>query len=206
MIPDFDLDKYLKLVESHISIIANNCWGGLVYHSLGMRFRSPFINMFLLDDDYIKLLSDLERFLGYDLLFVRMRYEEVLNREYPVCSLNGEIELHFNHYTSYEEAKEKWDIRLNRLNKNNLFLMMQTCDYESAKRFDDLEYKKKVCFVPYDMKTDDLKSALKMNLTRFDEDDYPLWKVVNGIADGRYVDYDILKLLAGDLNHNRICM
>lgn len=83
---------------------------------------------------------------------------------------------------------------------------MQTDDPESAKKFDRLEYEKKVCFVPNDMEISCLKNALKMNITRFDKNDYPLWKVVNGTADGQYVDYDILKLLGGNLNHDRICI
>ena len=55
------------LQSSKISVIAINCWGGLISHTLGLEFRSPFVNMFLEEQDYLKLLSDLDYYLGMEL-------------------------------------------------------------------------------------------------------------------------------------------
>lgn len=63
-IPGFCFRKYLEVFSSDISIIANNCWGGYAYHALGMKFYSPFINMFVHDRDYIKLLGNLRHYLA----------------------------------------------------------------------------------------------------------------------------------------------
>lgn len=53
------------------------------------------------------------------------------------------------HYKTFEDAKEKWDSRKNRLNYNNLFIICTDrdgCTYEQIKRFDQLTYKNKIMF------------------------------------------------------------
>lgn len=54
-IPNLRFDDYIKIKNRNISIISNNCWGGIVYNTLGMKCRSPFKNLFLNDNDYIKI-------------------------------------------------------------------------------------------------------------------------------------------------------
>lgn len=49
----FDLNRYIKVKESRVSIITNHCWRGYTYHYLGMQFLSPFINIFVEEEDYI---------------------------------------------------------------------------------------------------------------------------------------------------------
>lgn len=46
-IPNFDLNKYVKMQMSRPTIITNHCWGGFTYHSLNMEFFSPFINLII---------------------------------------------------------------------------------------------------------------------------------------------------------------
>lgn len=57
-IPNFDIDKYINLKKNIPSIFSNNCLGGLIYHSLGLEFTSPLINMFESPVDYLKLLKN----------------------------------------------------------------------------------------------------------------------------------------------------
>lgn len=203
-IPEINIEKYLRLVESRISIIANNCWGGVTYHSLGLKFNSPFINMFLDDENYLRLLRDFDKYINCDLSFKRMNYEENLKRNYPVCDLNGEVELHFNHYTSFEEAYQKWNARLKRLNKNNLFIMMYTEDIQKAEIFDQLQFAKKVCFVPLGRKRYCMKSVLEVDVEKYGNSKMRFFEILNNIAIGKYLDYDIFELLDGNINHRRI--
>lgn len=51
----FDLKRWIAVQESKVSIISDNCWGGITYHSLGLEFLSPFINLFLESEDYLRL-------------------------------------------------------------------------------------------------------------------------------------------------------
>lgn len=200
-LPYFDIENYANLLNSKVSIIANNCWGGAAYHTLGMRFLSPFINMFLHDVDYLRLLGNLRYYLKQKLQFVRMDYTPILARDYPVCRLD-DVELHFNHYISMKEAERKWEERIERLNWNNLFIMMFTEDCCSAEIFDHLSYDKKVCFVPF---ASSFQSAFYLQVASHKETQkVPFWEIVNKTASGCFHDYDLIELLNnGNVNHDR---
>lgn len=201
-LPSFRFEDYIRLLKSKVSIIANNCWGGTAYHTLGMRFYSPFINMFENDQDYLRMLGNLRYYLGLKLRYVRSDYNGLLKREYPVCRLD-DVELHFNYYVDMEEVEKKWYERIERLNWNNIFVMMFTEDRDILEIFDKLDYPKKVCFVPFESP---LHSAVFMRILRCEEmKKVPFWKVVNQSASGHFHDYDLIKLLLeGKINHDRL--
>ena len=200
-LPLFQFDKYIDLLHSKVSIIANNCWGGTAYHALGLQFLSPFINMFEYDEDYLRLLKNLDSYLELKPEFVRNGYNPILERDYPICKLD-DIELHFNHYINMEEVEKKWYERLTRLNWDNLFVMMATQDPKSLEIFDRLPYKKKICFVPSESS---LRSAFYLQTAACqDMKNVPFWEVVNKTASGYFHDYDLIELLStGTINHNR---
>lgn len=56
-IPNFNFNKYVAIKNSKITIFSNNCWGGILYHSLGLECLSPFKNLSVSDGDYIKFLK-----------------------------------------------------------------------------------------------------------------------------------------------------
>jgi len=198
--PMFNFEEYVHLRESNVSIIANNCWGGLAYHQLGMEFASPFINMFVRDEEYLQLLNDLRAYLNTELKFHKYAYESVLQREYPICLLN-DIELHFNHYVSMEEVEAKWNKRIKRINWDNLFVMMFTENEYVAERFSKLPYKNKICFVPFDSK---MESVYYLSLAKKLMPGKPFYQLVNGIVEGTFNDYDLIELLnKGKIDNNR---
>lgn len=157
-LPIFDFEQYVKFTNEKVSIVSNHCWGGFTYHSLKAEFLSPFINMFIPQEDYIRLLEDFDDYIKEEIKYYKNEYEPNLQSEYPVALL-GDVELHFNHYKSFEEAKEKWDQRKQRINRNNLFVEMQTENEELAKRFNKLPYNKKIVFVPFETQ---LESAVSL--------------------------------------------
>ncbi len=187
--PCFNFEKYVELVHSHISIFANDCWGGLTYHSLALQFRSPLINMFESDEDYLKLLSDLKYYFSLKLQFDRWGYESN-GVAYPVCRLD-DIYLYFNHYKTMQEIENKWYDRINRINYDNLFIMMFTENPSSLDVFSRLNFKKKVCFVPFESSC---RCACTLEIANRKKE-LPFWRLVNGIPVGEYNDYDILSLL-----------
>lgn len=199
LLPEFRFSEYVKLVKSHVSIIANNCWGGYAYHRLGLSFRSPFINMSEDDMHYIKLLQNLKSNLSEKLTFRKFGYQARLKKNYPICTLGEDIILHFTHYSDMQEVEQKWYSRLERMNWDNLFIMMYTEKMEVARIFDALDYPKKICFVPFES---NLNSAYTVRLAK--EVEVPFWSVVNGIAEGIYQDYDLVRLLmTGKILSNR---
>lgn len=196
--PGFDFEKYAMLLRRHVSIIANNCWGGTTYHTLRMKFLSPFINMCLSDDNYFRLLQNLHYYMDCKLKLDR--YD--LKQNYPVCSLGGEIELHFNHYADMEEVEQKWYSRCKRINWEDLFIMMWTVSEESAEQFSKLDFPRKICFVPFES---NLKSVYTLRLAKLSQmKDVPFWQIVNNISQLIYSDYDLIELLSdGEIKNNR---
>lgn len=191
-LPGFLFSKYISIQSSKISIISNNCWGGTLYHSLGMKFYSPFINMFENDKEYLKLLSDLKVYLDLKLEFIKDGFNPVLNMKYPICLL-GDVELHFNHYPNMDEVELKWSKRVKRINWDNLFVMMFTESEQIAREFDRLDYNKKICFVPF---RNSYKSSYYLQIVdRYEMRNIPFWEIVNKIASGHYQDYDLIDLL-----------
>lgn len=198
--PNFSFQRYIELCRQRVSVIANNCWGGLIYHTLKSEFLSPFINMFLEDEDYIQLLGNLSYYLNCCLKFDRYAKEPVLKSDYPVCKLD-DIELHFNHYKNMDEVEQKWYSRCKRINWDNLFVMMYTEKEESARRFSGLGFPKMVCFVPFESH---LKSVHTLRLACLPQmKEVPFWMIVNGIAQMIYNDYDLVELLATGEIKNR---
>jgi len=200
---NFDFKRYIHLYTSNISIISNNCWGGITYHSLGMEFLSPFINMHECEDDYLKLLSNLEFYLQQPLVFEKEMYEPNLKRNFPVVLL-GDIRLYFNHYITFEEAKTKWLQRLQRINPNNLLIVFYTTNIKSAELFDKLPFERKIVFVPFKC---NISSAIELDAfqdTLSKQCNNEFWRIVNSLAHSKYKYYDVIKLLSGDLDYKRI--
>ncbi len=143
-----------KLKNNNFSIIASNCNGALLLHDLGLRFNSPFVNLWIKPDDFIRLLSNISHYLSCEMTFV-----EEPNISYPIGLLD-DVRIYFQHYATKEMAKEKWVERTKRINFNNLFIMFTDrdgCSYQNLCDFEALPYKNKVVFthVPYP----ELKSA-----------------------------------------------
>ena len=131
-----------KLKNNNFTIISNTCIGGVIYHDMNMKFLTPTINLYIKPTDFVKFLENMEYYLN-------LKIEPILTTlNYPVGKL-GDITIFFKHYKTIEEAIDKWNERKNRINYDNMFIMMTDrwcCPYEYLKRFDNLKYKNKVCF------------------------------------------------------------
>lgn len=135
-------------LENHsMSVISSNCNGAFILHDLEEQFRSPFVNLYLTPSDFIQYLKHLDQYMHEELVFVKS------DKSYPVGMLK-DITIHFMHYHTEEEAKSKWLARSQRINKENLFIMMTDrdgCTYQNLQEFDCLPFKNKVVFThkPY---------------------------------------------------------
>lgn len=149
----YHLRKQVK--NRNFSIISSNCWGGTVYQDLGLEYTTPTIGLYFYAPCYIKMLKNLDFYLKSEIRFINeSKYENAnIEREngykYPLGILGEDIEIHFVHYTTAQEAKEKWNRRLLRLNMDNLFIFFSDrdlCEPKHIKEFDNLPFKNKVCF------------------------------------------------------------
>ncbi len=133
-------------------IISNDCWGGSVYQWYKRPYNTPFIGLFIYAPCYIKLISDFEAYMKKPLVFIEASQYPDLPKTYPVALL-GDVEIHFAHYKSEKEARDKWQRRTARMFK-------ETCDAhyffkfsdgsratdEHMKLFHRLDYKNKLSF------------------------------------------------------------
>ena len=188
-IPGFTLDKYRRLQRSRLSIVSMNCFGGFLSHTLGLPFRSPFVNMFLDEKNFLRLLQNFQALMEKNLLLKETKWNEDLNFQYPVVTLDDVI-IHMNYYPDFDEAVAKWNERKTRINRYNLFVTMYTADEKILEQFDELPYGKKVCFVPF---KSDVDSAWQINSES--QRGIELWGFINAFAQGKQFFYDPFDML-----------
>lgn len=138
-----NITSKLKLKNKTFTLFSSNCNGGCICHDLGLQFRSPFVNLYLNAEDYIKFLKNPKNYLDTPLEFVTDAKES-----YPIGILK-DITLHFMHYRSPQEAENAWDRRKKRIDWDNLFILWADkdgCTEELLLQFDALPYQNKVVF------------------------------------------------------------
>ena len=171
------------LKNTKFVIIADNCWGGAVYQWYERPYNSPFAGMRIYGNCYIKLLSKFDYYMSQNLIFIpksKYPYREIT---YPLALL-GDVEIHFTHYKTKEEAEEKWIRRTKRMlqetDKDNYFFKIcDACKADKAifKKFYELPYKNKISFIQKDKKSFGYGSHIGINEQH--EDDRTI--VPNGI-------------------------
>ena len=118
-----------RLTNSAPSVIASNCNGAFILHDLGLKFNSPFVNLYLEPRDFIRYLSNFEHYRQAELSFIST------DAPYPIGKLE-DLTIHFMHYHSEDEARQKWIARTARIAPDNLFIMMTDrdgCTYQDLK-------------------------------------------------------------------------
>jgi uncharacterized protein (DUF1919 family) len=141
-----------KLRNKDFSIICNNCVAGLIYQKFGLPYLTPTVGLFFYSEDYIKFLENFEYYVLKSLKFTTVsKHPEsnvLLNKKhYPIGLLDDEIEVHFMHYKTPEEALEKWNRRKMRIDLTNLFFIYSDRDNfreEFLKTYEKLPFKHKI--------------------------------------------------------------
>lgn len=162
-----------RLTNMTPTLICSNCAGGFIYHWLGLQFRSPFINLFLTPEDFVTALENFDEFID-----TPIRELKDSGKNYPVGVGAFGIKVYFMHYKSFDEAIAKWNDRKNRIDKNNMGVMLTNYaggGHDLLKRFDALPYEHKVVFVPKPV--EDIKSAFY--LKNYDAGNKNLYRTVS---------------------------
>lgn len=135
--------KSARLKRRDCTIISSSCNGTVMYHDLGIPYRSPTINLCIDAEDFIKMAENLEWYMAGQLL------EAEEEAPYPVGMLY-DVRIQFIHYRTFQEARAKWEERKRRINWDNLFIVGVSSDgdREVIERFEKLPYENKVIFSP----------------------------------------------------------
>lgn len=143
------------LKNKDVAIIANNCCGADICHTYGLRFNSPTVNLQILPCDFSEFCANLEYYLKQEVVqipntsselsevqqenikkvFGGRTIEELADIPFGKC---GNIIIIFQHYKTFEEGKEKWNLRKSRVNIDNCgFLLVAGKDeLKEAREFD----------------------------------------------------------------------
>ncbi len=92
----------------------------MMYHNLNQRFNSPTINLAIGASDFDRFVKNLKGYVDAELI------ESQEKKKYPIGELTYDgntIKVHFIHYETFAEAKEKWDQRKERINYSNLYIV-----------------------------------------------------------------------------------
>lgn len=145
--------RRLLLHNRTVSVISNNCWGGFMYQSCHCPYNSPFVGLYMYAPEYIALLRNLRENLQQPLRFIRTedsKYKDIVNPQYLIAVLGDTgIEIVFMHYHLKEEAVEKWNRRMKRIDWDNLLVKFSDTDGATdaeIAEFDSLPFAHKVCF------------------------------------------------------------
>ncbi|MBL4744936.1 MAG: DUF1919 domain-containing protein [Flavobacteriaceae bacterium] len=167
------------LKDTNFIIIANNCWGGAIYQWLTRSYNTPFIGLFINDTCYLKLLSNFDFYMKQELQFITKSKYASNGEQYPIGLLD-DIEIHFLHYKSTEEAEEKWVRRTERMleekDEDRYFFKFSSSSQEETiyKKFHSLKFKNKISFhINNDCK---IQSSAHLRVFEREKD-----KIVNGV-------------------------
>ena len=144
--------RFRRIRKMGISIISNNCAGGLLYNHFGCRFQSPTINLQISPEDYLRFCENLDYYCSLDI-----SEESPLNAielfrtlggttiGFPVGRL-GDLTLFFQHFDSFQQAVCKWNERKKRIDYDRLFFVFvdTNCTKEMVRRFLNLPFRNKL--------------------------------------------------------------
>ena len=148
-----------RVTNRDFTIISNDCWGGMAYEELAMRYETPFVGLFLVIEDYMRLLRRPQFYCEGKMEFATQSrreeinsWREVIRKPYPIGVLNEDVEVHFLHYASRDEAETKWRRRVQRVHWENLLVKICWHDDERMaewlREFDQMPFARKISLVP----------------------------------------------------------
>lgn len=111
-----------KLTNKTPTFFCPNCIGGLLFHDLGLQFRSPTVNLMMYQTDFLKFVLHMDDYLSRELYFF-----EHPEYKFP-CAHLGDITVHFTHYQSEKAAAHAWYERSKRIDINNMFVFLEERD------------------------------------------------------------------------------
>ena len=141
-------NKYYRLKNKNtdFTLIAQNCVGGVIYSQLGLEFSSPTINMFIEDENFLKLVNNLEHYMSVEPHPINDAYQDPVDPSvvYPKIGID-DIELCCLHYKNCADAIAAWNRRRRRVNLKNVFVIGNSWNmhenYELVEKLSRCRYK-----------------------------------------------------------------
>lgn len=137
------------LRDKNISIISNNCMGGLICHEYDMKFLSPTVNLQFPYMDFVYFCNSLREHINMELKECPPLIEEFSalgggDVDFP-CGILGDVRILFQHYKSFQEAQFAWSRRCKRILYDRIFVLFYTqgvIDEQVLNGFKSIKYHK----------------------------------------------------------------
>lgn len=173
--------KYRIFIKNkNFTLIAQNCVGGVIYSFLGLEFKSPTINMFIEDMNFVKLVKNPSHYLSIDAKPYNERFQDPIDNTivYPQIIID-DVVVTCLHYKNCTEAVEAWNRRRQRVNLDNIYVIGNSWnmheDYNLVSMVANLENAVVFTYKPYEhrncvhLKGDfwklDKRSIIRPNIT-----------------------------------------
>ena len=109
-----------------VTIISNNCIAGTILHDLWLPLNTPTVNLQIMPEEFPMFCKALPLCLKselYEYKNISDRHKSMLINmyggvpEYPLALCRGYM-IVFQHYKTFEEGKETWNRRKERIDHN----------------------------------------------------------------------------------------
>lgn len=117
--------------QDDITIICNNCTAGILYKTFDLQFLTPTINLsFGRNNDFYYFVSHLKEYTQDGRLIQSNLIEthpDFKNAPIGILKCKGlpDVEIHFLHYKTFDEANRKWYQRISRINWGKIFVLIE---------------------------------------------------------------------------------
>ncbi len=124
-----------RLKDKEFTLITQNCIGGVIYSDLGMEFTSPTINMFIEDENFVKLVENLEHYMSIKPVKVTDCYADPVDPsiEYPIIKID-DIKINCLHYKDCQQAIEDWERRKKRIYWKKILVIANSWNLHENKK------------------------------------------------------------------------
>lgn len=139
-----------------LTIISNNCSGARVTQDLRRQYQSPTVVLQILPEEYTKFCTNLKHYMDCELKeytdFSETHHKQMVKllgqEPYFPCGIVDDIAILFQHYETFEEAKEKWERRKARMDYDHLvyFFVLEKPYVDEAIEFGNAKLKNSVLF------------------------------------------------------------
>lgn len=135
------------------TLISQNCIGGVIYNDLGIPFYSPTINLFIEDENFVKLAENPEYYFSIEAQPLMDKFIDPINPSicYPKILIE-DIEICCLHYHNCQEAIAAWERRRKRVNLNNMYVLGNSWNLHGniklIERLSNVDYPTKIFVLP----------------------------------------------------------
>lgn len=128
------------------TIISNNCMGGVICSRNHMQFKSPTVALQILPEEYTKFCQNLKHYMECEVKEYKDFSEEhkkylmkmygKIPTEFPYGIID-DIIICFQHYQTFEQARDKWNIRKQRMEWDKIGYIFHARNAEYQKEVDE---------------------------------------------------------------------